>query len=169
MSLWDCLHDGELLSSKSNLLEQSVLLEINVYHLLDKAEKEVNFLLKLEGVESVRANVNFREYKESEIIWREESISWREFESSLSTDPLDITDGDLAIDKDKVALQIGGFLDGERFDDLYCAIFLRGKSISAARSDGKDFSLESLIALGRHYWDSFAKRGKQLESNQTDI
>ncbi|GEM_PF-3179698 len=163
--LWDCLHDGELLSSKSVFVEQSVLLEIRVGYLLTQSEKDVHFLFRLEGIESIRANVYFREYKESEIVWREESISWRDLEESLSTDPLQITDGDLATNQDNIALHIGGFLDGEKFNDLYCSVFLRAKSVSVARSDNKDFSLENFIESGRNYWDSFGKKGRQIESN----
>lgn len=61
-SLWSCLHDGELVSCKSNLQERFVELEFYVRHLLKDKEEEdgINFLAKSEDVTSVRAIAHFR-------------------------------------------------------------------------------------------------------------
>jgi hypothetical protein len=178
-SLWDCLHDGELLSCHSDLINRKVALEFRVHHLQEEPDDDLRFFLHLNNVQSVRANVSFRwpgEFvvskgvsrdEESRLIteyqakWREESIGWLSLEGSLSTDPLQISNADIARSNGKVALKLGGHLDGERFNDLYCWVFLRGASISASRSDGRPFTLEQFMEMGRRYWEEFSQRKKE--------
>lgn len=176
ISLWACLHDGELISCDSDLLDRVVNLEFTVKHLLDDDDTSTTFLLTLDEVTSVRAIGNFRWpgkfedppnisreergqlIKEYQAKWRQESLSWSEFESALATDPLQLGDAGY-ISKDNVTtLRLGGFLDGEKFDDIYFEVFLRGNHLSASRRDGRDFSLEAFIDLGRKYWDDFGKQ-----------
>jgi hypothetical protein len=177
-SLWDCLHDGELLSCRSDLIDRKVSLEFRVRHLQEEADDDLRFFLHLHNVRSVRANVYLRwpgEFviskdasrdeecrliSEYQAKWREESIGWLSFEGSLSTDPLQISDADIARSSGKVALKLGGHLDGERFNDLYCGVLLRGTSISASRSDERPLSLEQFMEMGRRYWEEFSKRRK---------
>ncbi len=176
ISLWSCLHDGELISCRSNLLERFVTLEIQVEHLVKDKENPISFFLKLEEVTSVRALGNFRwvgKFEKPENIsreeevklvkeywakWRAESVSWAEFETSLATDPLQIRDASYVSKNDETTLRLGGFLDGEKFDDIYFDVFLRGKTLTASRSDGADFSLEQFIDLGKEYWNSFGNK-----------
>jgi hypothetical protein len=88
--------------------------------------------------------------------WRVETVGWTEFESALRTDPLQIGDASFVSRSDVTTLRIGGFLDGEKFYDfIYFHVFLRGKNLTASRSDGKDFSIEAFIDLGKKYWDDF--------------
>ena len=177
--LWDCLHDGELLSCRSELVERRVTLEFRVSHLVDEIGDDLRFFLHLHDVESVRANVYFRwpgEFsipegttrdeecrliEEYQAKWREESIGWLSFEGSLSTDPLQISEAELARGGGGVALKLGGHLDGERFHDLYCSVFVRGSRVSASRSDEKPFSLEQFVEMGRQYWEEFSRRSKE--------
>ena len=172
-SLWACLHDGELISSRSDLLDRVVNLEFSVAHLLDDDTKSTTFSLNLDEVTSVRSIGHFRwpgtfegrannsreEYgqlvKDYLAKWREETVGWTEFESALRTDPLQIGDASFVSRNDVTTLRIGGFLDGEKFDDIYFDVFLRGKNLTASRSDGKDFSIEAFIDLGKKYWDDF--------------
>jgi hypothetical protein len=86
---------------------------------------------------------------------RAETVGWTEFESALRTDPLQLGDASIDSRNDVTTLRIGGFLDGEKFDDIYFDVFLRGKNLTASRSDGKDFSIEAFIDLGKKYWDDF--------------
>ena len=178
-SLWDCLHDGELLSCHSDLINRAVKLEFNVHHLKEKPDDDLRFFLHLNGVHSVRANVDFRwpgefveskgasRKEESRLIteyqakWREESVSWLSFEGSLSTDPLQISEAEMVRSNGKVALKLGGFLDGERFKDLYCRVFLRGTNISASCSDERSFTLEQFVEMGRRYWEEFSQRKEE--------
>lgn len=178
VSLWACLHDGELISSESNLSERFVELEFSVKHLLEEQEREekIRFLMKVADVTSVRAIGHFRpidKYEEPLNIsvgeraqltkeyyakWREESLGWSEFESALATDPLGITDAAFVSNNDETTLRLGGFLDGEKFDDIFFDVFIRGRRISATRSDGRDFSLDAFIKLGTDYWNHFGNR-----------
>lgn len=171
LSLWICLHDGELIGIKSDLPGQSVVLEFNAFYLPD----ELTGSLRLDGVTSVRAYQYPCPYKSlltddltpaaQQVIgeawatkWREESMSWQEFEAAMPTDPLDILEADLAKSEGQIALRLGGYLNGEKYDDLMCSIYLRAGSLSALRSDGQDFSLDAFMELGRQWWESFANR-----------
>lgn len=179
ISLWDCLHDGELISCASNLLERFVTLEIEVDHLIKDKQNLTTFLLRLEDVASVRAVGHFRwpgKFEEPENAsgadreallkdyyakWRSESLSWPEFEAALATDPLRISDACYVSGNDETTLRLGGFMDGDKFDDIYFDVFLSGKSLSASCRDGREFSFENLIALGGEYWEAFAARRRE--------
>lgn len=170
-SLWICLHDAELKSIRSDVLEQYAVLEIEAFYLPDG----LRVFLRLDGLKSVRVNKYPPPYRSllSDDMpypermqlaeqwvskWREESMSWDEFEAVLATDPLEIADADLAEGDDGVALRVGGYLNGERYDDLWCSVFFRAMAITAERSDGEDFSLEKLKELGGQWWESFGSR-----------
>jgi hypothetical protein len=58
--------------------------------------------------------------------WREESMSWKELEAALRTDPLEIAEADIAETEGRAAIRMFGFLNGERYDDQHCKIYLRG-------------------------------------------
>ena len=171
-SLWECLHDGELLSCKSNLIERNVTLEFTVHYLVDDPNSVVRFIFRMEQVTSVRAKVWFRwpggvsipegttREDECRLIdeywakWREESINWQVFESALTVEPLQIYEAELALAENQITLKIGGFLDGEPFDHHYCSVFIHGGSLAASRSDGHPFSLEEFLRMGHEYWES---------------
>ena len=147
-------------------------LETQVKHLTKDEKNPVSFLMKLDEVTSVRAIGHFRWIgkfempenisrerqvelvKEYQSKWRDESLSWSEFEDALKTDPLQISDASYVSKNDITTIRFGGMLDGEKFDDIYFEVFLRGKTLSVSRSDGNDFSLEKLIELGKKYWNS---------------
>jgi hypothetical protein len=184
-SLWDCLHDGSLLACTSDLLNRSVCLEVEVSHLVEK-EEDVRFLIHLDAVTSVEATVAILwpgEFRVTEGLddaegrrqvteyWakgREQSFGWNEFEISLPTDPLNVTDATLVRSDDRAALQIVGYQDGETIDDRFCTVVIRFSGISASRSDGKPFSLDQLEALGHAYWEAFAERGRRLSPASDD-
>lgn len=167
-SLWECLHDGELLSCQSNLIERNVTLEFTDHYLVEPND-DVRFIFKVDQVTSVRAEIWFRwpggvsipegatREEECRLVdeywgkWREESINWQVFESALSVDPLQIYEAELARAEDKLTLKLGGFLDGEPFDHHYCSVFVRGGSLAVSRSDGRPFSLEEFLRLGHTY------------------
>ena len=174
-SLWDCLHDGRLLSCNSDLLNRTACLEFDIAHL--RAENEVvRFLLHFDQVTSVRANVfvtlpgkfkvpdgatreqEHRLIAEYQVKWREESIGWSEFEDSLESDSLSVSDSSLARTDGIAALKLNGHLEGEKFTDQFCTIYIRCGDIRATRSDGQLFSLEQFLDLGHDYWGAFAER-----------
>lgn len=171
ISLWECMHDGEVLSCVSNDAERTVTFELSVPHLFYKDEKDLNILLKIEEVTSVRAAGSFRRIgqfeepkdasneernrliKEYWAKWREETLTWSDFESALDTDPLQIMDASLVSHKNDNTLKVAGFLDGVKFDDIHFEIFVRGRSIGLSRSDDGNITLESFMDLGRNYWN----------------
>lgn len=171
LPLWVCLHDGELCAIRSDLLEQTVALEFDVHHLREEngLPEDFRFLLTVEGATSVRVSTfdypvcvlpyvpseeNNRFADEYSAKWREESMSWKEFEAALSTDPLEIVEADIAETEGRVAIRMFGFLNGERYDDQHCKVYLRGRALSASRSDGQDFSLRQFMEMGNRYWES---------------
>lgn len=176
VSLWACLHDAKLISCSSNLLERFVTLEFHVGHLRDDAKSELRFLLTLKDVSSVRAVGHFRWVGEFELPndvtpdqrdllvkeywakWREETLSWSEFEAALASDPLDVGDACYVSTNGETTLRLGGFLNGDKFDDIFFDVYLRGGELIASRSDGKNFSLVEFIQLGERYWDLFGKK-----------
>lgn len=178
-SLWECLHDGVLVSCRSDPVNRVVTLEFKVSHLTEEPNAESRFFLLIHNVRSARANVYFRWpgevvlpegasreeqsrlIKEYQAKWREESIGWLVLEGALSTDPLQIYVAELARRDDKVALNIGGQLDGARFDNISCSVFVRGDLITASRSDGEPFSLEQFREMGRRYWERFSRQRKE--------
>lgn len=54
--LWDCLHDGQVVSVRSNLLERTMNLSCEIEHLrtFHKLDEGFQFVLHLEGVQSAR-------------------------------------------------------------------------------------------------------------------
>ena len=49
-------------------------------------------------------------------------------------------------------------LNGEKFDDIYIDVFLRGNRLWALRGDGQDCSLQGFIDLGMKYWKDFGEQ-----------
>ena len=56
VSLWGCLHDGQVVSVRSNLLERTMNLSCEIEHLrtFHKPDEGFQFVLHLEGVQSAR-------------------------------------------------------------------------------------------------------------------
>jgi hypothetical protein len=174
LSLWSCLHDGELISCTSDSNDEyRVVLEFSVGHLLNEDDEGLTFPITMDGVTSVRATVNIHPAEklivpentsreqhgkliaEYHSKWREESFSWAEFETALATDPLRILNAGFVSKNNEATLRLGGILNGEKFNNIYCEVFMRGRSLSVSRSDGKDFNLDAFIDLGRDYWKNF--------------
>jgi hypothetical protein len=171
LSLWECLHDGELCSTSSDLRAQTLTLKFQVEHLV----KEVEFIFEMAGVATVLATKHpvpfefeepadatpevraglIREYQKK---WRTESVDWQEFESVLQTDPLQITGADFLRNKECVTLIVGGFLDGERYDDLYCSIAITARDVQVSRNDGEACDLQAFCELGQNYWNKRSAR-----------
>jgi hypothetical protein len=174
-SLWECLHDAELISCGSSVRSRKVSLEFRIAHLAKYIGCSLTFLVNVHDVRSVRANMQIgfpsddaaitnaepaerdRMLVEYHSKYREESMGWLHFEGSLETDPLAVYDAELARYGGAVALKIGGTLDGQRYCDSYCSVVIRGSEVTASRSDGEPFSLKQLTELGRAYWLSFGQ------------
>jgi len=147
---WAGLHDAQIVSIHSNLLERTVTPQLESDHLLafHKLPLDMQFLPRLEGVQSARV-VHYAVWpgefsvpagvareEEARLIaayqsnWREESLSWSALESALSMEckqVIDIANATLARSTDNsVALRIGGLLNYTE----YCELFLRGAAHS---------------------------------------
>jgi hypothetical protein len=179
VSLWAALHDAQIVSITSNLLERSVTLHLESDHLLEfhHLPLDMQFLLRLDGVQSARvlhysvwpgefsvpAGVSREE--ESLLIagyqskWREESLSWSDLESAVTTEcqqVIDISDATLATSRDNssVALRISGLLNYAAHREL----FLRSERLTLTRGDGQDLGISGLLKMGEAYWDAFERR-----------
>jgi hypothetical protein len=158
LSLWAGLHDAQIVSIQSNLLERSVTLHLESDHLLEfhKLPLDMQFLLRLDGVQSARVihyavwpgefsvpagatrEEEARLIAEYQSKWREESLSWSELENAVTTEcqqVIDIADATLATSADNsVALGISGLLNYATYREL----FLRAARLTLTRGDGQD-------------------------------
>ena len=167
-SLWYELHDRKLTQVCFDLTSFALNLEFDVSSIIENTK----IYFQLEKIESVRAAMYMRYYfskdtqhpiatplkydpnQDFDIQWREESIDWFEFESILKTDQLRISDADLILSEDSAALKIGGFLNGDKYNDVYCSVFTKGKQLIVYRGDREPFSLEIFEDLAEKHWDS---------------
>jgi hypothetical protein len=182
-SLWECLHDGELFSIRSDLLQRNVVLRFDVSYIrkFHALPLDMRFIFQLDGVQGVRV-VRFVKWpgnfsvpngvtreEESRLIaeyqakWREESGSWSSVESSITADaPLDISDASLVTgQEEQVALK----LTGHDANDEYLEIFLRAERLDVLSSDNRRLGLEQFEKLGKAYWEKFVekRRNRQTE------
>ena len=124
LSLWDALHDGDLLSIESDLLARTVTLRFDVGYVRDfhRQSEQTRFIIVVDGVRSVRSFRSvpwpggcsipqgmLRGQQETLIAeyhrkWREESLSWSDFEA-LVNDGLEVSIATLGRGPDVVALQ----------------------------------------------------------------
>jgi hypothetical protein len=177
-SLWAGLHDAQIVSIQSNLLDRTITLHLESDHLLEfhNLPLDMQFLLRLEGVQSARvvhyagwpgefavpAGVSPEEQSrliaEYQSKCREESLSWTDLESALTIEckqVIDIADAMLATATDNsVALRINGLLNYTEFREL----FLRAERLTLTRGDGQDLAIAGLLKLGESYWDAFERR-----------
>jgi hypothetical protein len=179
-SLWESLHDAELLSCESDLLNRTVRLRFRVFYLV-KDYPDIVFAFDLQEVTSVRADISVRwpggcvrpngaspeewsrlidEYQSK---WRNESLSWDALESSLPTNPLEVHYSELATGADGRTLRMEGFLKGDKYDDIFCKVFAAFNGLAVSRSDGVDIDFKEFCRLGEVYWDAFAKRRRESD------
>jgi hypothetical protein len=177
-SLWDGLHDAQIVSIQSNLLDRTITLHLESDHLLEfhSLPLDMQFLLLLEGVQSTRvvhvagwpgefsipAGVSPEE--QSRLIadyhskCREESLSWTDLENALTTEckqVMDIADATLATSSNNsVALRISGLLNYTEVREL----FLRAERLTLTRGDGQDLGIAGLLKMGEAYWAAFEQR-----------
>jgi hypothetical protein len=181
--LWDSLHDAEIVSLRSDLLERSMIMScesehLRSFHHLDEGFK---FILQLEGVQSARVlryamwpggcaiPAGLSRQEENKLIavyqakWREESASWNDFESGISGDSkqvFDISNATLiASQGGTVALKLCGHLNSETYHE----VFIRSEALKISGSDGKQFGLEEFQRLGESYWEAFSRRAKSRD------
>lgn len=178
--LWDSLHDAELLSIQSDLLERTIVLTFSSFYLpkFHSLPLDLKFLFKLEAVQAARIvtwrawpgprpNIENVSYEESTRLeaahrakWREESLAWSEFEERMhpANNPPEVTDAVLAGQEDAgIAIHFGVRMD----DGDYFEVQLRASKLTLLRSDGEPIDLEQFKKLGKEYWEAFAARRNQ--------
>jgi hypothetical protein len=183
VSLWNSLHDAQIVSICSNLLERTMDLFCEIEHLskFHKLDEGFQFILHLEGVQSARVlryavwpggcsilnGLSVEEQRkivaEYQAKWREESASWNEFESRITRKDeqlFDISDAALATSsRGSFALKLCGNLNCASYYEAY----LRFETLKISGSDGKQFELEEFQRLGEKYWEAFSNRANSTE------
>lgn len=140
LSLWNTLHDGDLNAIESDLLERTLTLRFDVAYVRNfhNLSEDTRFGIIVSGVQSVRS---FRSvpwpggcsipaatpYEQQQAIvseyqskWREESLSWVEFER-LTNDGLEVSSATLGLTSDGVALRLGLFVGGRLVGGGFCS------------------------------------------------
>ena len=177
-SLWDGLHEAQVISIQSNLLERTVtlILEIENLRIFHQWPLDMRFVFRLDGVQSARAvkysiwpgpfavspgtatEEQERLVAEYQAKWREESLSWSDLEKAMTAENkqvIDISDATLATEKDSaVALRISGLLNYT----MYHEIFLRAEKLTISRTDAGELKVEELLKLGKSYWDALERQ-----------
>ncbi len=176
-SLWDALHDGDLLSIESDLLARTVTLRFDVDYVRDfhHLPEGTQFVIIVNGVASVRSlrsvpwpggcpippgtpneqqRIMISEYHRK---WREESQSWNDFEQLIS-DGLEVSNATLGRGSDAIALQLGLMVGG----DFYVEAYIRGDGATFHVGE-KRVTLEEFFALGEAYWKAFSERAEKRQ------
>ena len=180
-SLWEGLHEAQIISIQSNLLERTVTLHVEIENLriFHQWPLDMQFVLRLDGVQSARVvkysiwpgtfavppGVSKEEQErlvaEYQVKWREESANWSDLEKAVTAEHkqvIDITDAALATEKDgAVALRINGLLNYTAYHE----IFLRAEKLTISRTDAGEVSVEELLKLGEAYWDALEQHEKE--------
>lgn len=178
VSLWAGLHDAQIVSIQSNLLERSLTLHLESDHLLEfhNLPLDMQFLLRLDGVQSARvlryavwpgdfsvpAGVSHEQgarlIAEYQSKWREESLSWSELEGAVTMEckqVIDIADATLATAADNsVALRINGLLNYTEYREL----FLRAERLTLSKGDRQELGIAGLQRMGEAYWEAFDRQ-----------
>jgi hypothetical protein len=177
-SLWDSLHDAQVVSVRSNLLERTIDISCEIEHLrtFQKFDEGFQFNLHLTGVQSARAvgyaiwpggcpipnGLSVEEQRKLvagyQAKWREESVSWSDFESRITRKDeqvFDISDAALAMAaRGPAALKLCGHLNYATYHEVY----LRFETLKIFGSNAKQFDLKEFQQLGEAYWEAFANR-----------
>ena len=180
-SLWEGLHEAQIISIQSNLLERTVMLHVEIENLriFHQWPLDMHFVFRLDGVQSARlvkysiwpgpfavpAGVSKEEQErlvaEYQAKWREESLSWSDLEKAVTAEHkqvIDISDAGLATEKDgTVALRISGLLNYTAYHE----IFLRAEKLTISRTDAGKVSVAELLKLGKAYWDALEQHEKE--------
>ncbi len=181
MSLWEGLHEAQIISIQSSLLERTVTLHVQIENLriFHQWPLDMRFVFRLDGVQSARAvkysiwpgtfavppgaskEEQERLVGEYQAKWREESANWSELEKALTAEHkqvIDIVDAGLATKRGgAVALRISGLLNYTAYHE----IFLRAEKLTISRTDAGEVSIEELLKLGAAYWDALEQHEKE--------
>jgi len=180
-SLWAGLHEAQIISMQSNLLERTVTLHVEIENLriFHQWALDMHFVFRLDGVHSARVvkysiwpgtfavppgaskEEQERLVAEYQAKWREESANWSDLERAVTAEHkqvIDIADASLATEKDGgVALRIGGLLNYTAYHE----VFLRAEKLTISRTDAGEVSVAELLKLGEAYWGALEQHEKE--------
>jgi len=180
-SLWDGLHEAQIISIQSNLLERTVTLHVEIENLriFHQWPLDMQFIFRLDGVQSARVvkysiwpgtfavppgvstEEQERQVAEYQAKWREESANWSDLEKAVTAEHkqvIDIADATLATEQDgAVALRISGLLNYTAYHE----IFLRAEKLTISRTDAAEIKVAELLRLGKAYWDELEQHEKE--------
>lgn len=183
LSLWDSLHDAQLITIHSDLLERSMDLTCEIEHLrsFHNFGEDFRFILRLQGLQSARVlhyaiwpgdfslPNGLSAEEQSALVakyqakWREESALWKDFESRLSKEyeqVFDISDAALApSEQGAVALKLSGYLNYTEYHEVY----LRSENLEIKGNNERRFEFEEFLQLGKAYWEAFNARAQSAE------
>jgi hypothetical protein len=174
-SLWDSLHDAELIAIRSDLLDRTVMLTFRIWHLnaFHKLPDDCRFSMELLRVSSVRATRWSRwpgefqvppgtsRAEESRLIdeyqakWREESASWSSLEEQIcggNSSELEISNAELAVGPGAVALR----LETQSNDQGFQVLTIAAEELRIGRTQDVELTVDEFIRLGNDYWTAFA-------------
>ena len=179
--LWDGVHEAQIISIQSNLLDRSVTLHVEIENLrvFYQWPLDMQFIFRLDGVHSARVvkysiwpgtfavppgaskEEQERLVAEYQAKWREESANWSDLEKAVTAEHkqvIDIADAALATEKHgAVALRISGLLNYTAYHE----IFLRAEKLTISRTDAGEVSIAELLKLGAAYWDALEQHEKE--------
>jgi hypothetical protein len=175
--LWECLHDADLESIKSDLLKRTLILNLHIPYINDfyKFPNKMLFQFLFECVTSVRVVYfsiwpgkftlppNISREQESKLVdeyqskWREESMDWNEFENEMnsSQNKLWIEDANLAFNDKQLSLKSYGHVDNTLYE-----FYIRAECLKIIDKNEQIISINDFLQLGRGYWDDFNKDSK---------
>jgi hypothetical protein len=177
LSLWCTLHDGDLTSIDSDLLARTLTLRFDVGYVRDfhNLSEETVFTVNVGGVASVRScgsvpwpggcsipaetpiaqqEAIVAEYQNK---WREESLSWAEFEQ-LTKIGLEVSSATLAQRADGIALHFGFLVN----DGSYVEAYIRGETVGFLIGE-RQFTAPEFVEMGEAYWEAWGKKQKTGE------
>jgi hypothetical protein len=177
------LHDAHVVSIRSELLKREVSIHCDAEHLREfhRLPEGFQLILDLQGVQSARVyrysiwpgefsvpsgvsrEEETRLVLEYQAKWRQESLSWTEFENAITREceqVLDIADATLATSNDSVALRLRGHLN----HTVYHEVFLRAERLIISGSDGRIFGLKEFQGFGEAFWEAFSRRQSTTRS-----
>jgi hypothetical protein len=177
-SLWEILHDGELVGFSYDSMKCSVRLEFDSpFHWEHHKLPELTRLyLDFSGVTSMRAEraipwpggfpeiadeapeLREQRIKEFHSKWLSVSMRFSDFLDELhaafsAADSFTALSADLLATETMVSMRFFGF-HGEN----YTGWVVRGAAVAISLSNGTKMNVDELICFGKSYWEAFANR-----------
>jgi len=180
LSLWDCLHDADIISLETDPLHRTAVIAVNVFYIngFHGLPEDFRFFIELEGVSATRSITyrlwpgkferpeNISREEETKLVneyqqkGREETMSWQETETLITTGEFRASDASIAKSSEGLTLNIYSL---RKHDSKVISLFIRATNLSVSRSDGIPCDLEKFISLGERYWEEFSKRKSRYD------